>query len=180
MPAGALYGNVLVDRACSGSPGRRASMAGSTPKQARWQSSVRRGAPVPTVSPRRRTARCSLLPLPAIISARSISGPRLGRQRELWGAESGADKPFVQRYRYATAGIDSPPGGHRGCFRDCLFRSAPDVYCHAASLPPRSSPLTGTRAGAPLAPSKRLSLASASAAAFPRPRSLRRAFPSTG
>ena len=95
MPAGALYGNVLVDRACSGSPGRRASMAGSTPKQARWQSSVRRGAPVPTVSPRRRTARYSLLPLPEIISARSISGPRLGRQRELWGAESGADKPFV-------------------------------------------------------------------------------------
>jgi hypothetical protein len=179
MPAGALYSNVLVERACSGSPGRRASMAGSTPKQARWQSSMRRGAPVPTVSLRRRTARCSLLPLPAIISARSISGRRLGRQRELWGAESGADKPFVLNGTGMRRRESIAPGGHRGCFRDCLFHNAPDVYCHAASLPPRSSPLTGTR-GRALAPSKRLSLASASAAAFPRPRSLRRAFPSAG
>jgi hypothetical protein len=57
----------------------------------------------------------------------SARGPRPGvceQQEDLAAA----------RHRYATQEIDSPRAC-RGCFRDCLFHNAPDVYCHATSLP---------------------------------------------
>jgi len=60
------------------------------------------------------------------------------------------------------------PRGRCGCFRDCLFHNAPDVYCHANEPAPRSSPLTGTRGKA-----WRLRLRGG----VPRPRSLNRPFP---
>jgi hypothetical protein len=65
-------------------------------------------------------------------------------------------------------GGNRQPRGWRGCFRDCLFHNAPDIYCHTARPPPRSSPLTGTRGQAWR---RRLR------GGVPRPRSLKRAFP---
>ena len=49
-----------IARACSGSPGKKASTAGLIPNRARWQCLMRRAAPGPMASPPPRMARCSL------------------------------------------------------------------------------------------------------------------------
>ena len=95
-----------IARACSGSPGKKASTAGLIPNRARWQCLMRRAAPGPMASPLPRMARCSLPRSPATISARSISRPAASRS---WSHLSRAKAAVVSRAT-ATAPSGSPAG----------------------------------------------------------------------
>jgi hypothetical protein len=72
----------LIARACSGLPGRTASMAGSIPKPAGWRCSTHRAAPAPAASPPRRMVKRSSPHFVSVAADWFVACPRPAARRK--------------------------------------------------------------------------------------------------